>query len=607
MSAANPVPSIGAVERPTLNLVIVGHVDHGKSTVIGRLLADTGSLPEGKLEAVREQCRRTSKPFEYAFLLDALKDEREQGITIDAARCFFRTPTRNVIIIDAPGHVEFLKNMITGASRADAALLVIDAAEGIRENTKRHGTILSMLGIRQVAVVVNKMDLVGRDLAVFNRIREEYSAFLAPLNVHPAAFIPISAREGENIVSRASWYDGPTILEQVESFESGEALDDRPFRLPVQAVYKFTNFGDDRRIVAGGVESGMVRAGDRVVFHPSGKSSRVASVEMFNRPPLESAGAGSAGGFTLEDELYIKPGEIMARADEPPPVSSTRFHANVFWMGQAPFRAGHRYKFKIGAARAHGYLASIRTVIDAAELSGGGAKGQVDRHDVAECVIETTHPVAFDPASDIAGTGRFVVIDRYEIAGAGIILGPAEGARSVLDEQVAERESLWQASPITPVQRRLRYGHGSKFILLTGRDEARGREIGRRLEARLFRENYRAYGLGISNLDAGLDRDVEDAGEAREERLRRLGEIARLMTDSGLILISAVPDLDAHDVRILRTLNAPGEILVVTTETESEAAAGAGLVLGDSGDADEAVDRIYALLQRDAVIPDYTI
>src|SRR6266545_6537277 len=205
--------------RERMTIVIGGHVDHGKSTIIGRLLADTGSLPEGKLEQVRENCERNAKPFEYAFLLDALKDEQAQGITIDAARVFFKTVRRDYIIFDAPGHIEFLKNMVTGASRAEAALLVIDAHEGVQENSRRHGYMMSMLGIRQVVVLVNKMDLVNYDMGVFTRIREEYSAFLKEVGITPIDYVPICARDGDNIAEHASWAPGTrTVLEHIDAF-----------------------------------------------------------------------------------------------------------------------------------------------------------------------------------------------------------------------------------------------------------------------------------------------------------------------------------------------------------------------------------------------------
>jgi len=280
-----------------MNIVIVGHVDHGKSTVIGRLLADTHSLPEGKLEQVRAQCELNSKPFEYAFLLDALKDEQAQGITIDAARVFFKSRQREYLILDAPGHIEFLKNMITGAARAEAALLVIDAAEGVQENSRRHGYMMSLLGIRQLAVVVNKMDLVDWDRGVFQGIVKDYGAFLNQVGIEPACFIPVSARGGDNIAERSEhlpWHQGPTVLEALDAFRSAPAPVERAFRMPVQDVYKFTKQGDDRRIVAGTIDSGTLNVGDSVIFYPSGKKSRVKSIEAFNRPPQTQVSAGMA-------------------------------------------------------------------------------------------------------------------------------------------------------------------------------------------------------------------------------------------------------------------------------------------------------------------------
>ncbi|MDD4095824.1 MAG: GTP-binding protein, partial [Oscillospiraceae bacterium] len=273
-----------ATKREDMNIVIVGHVDHGKSTVIGRLLADTDSLPEGKLDAIRELCRRNSKPFEYAFLLDALKDERAQGITIDAARCFFKTAARDYTILDAPGHIEFLRNMVTGAARAQAALLVIDAKEGVRENSRRHGYMLSILGIRQIAVVINKMDLVGFSREVFEQIKAEYTDFLERLGIAPKFVLPVSAFCGDNIRAHGEnmpWYDGTTILETLDLFENERDEVHHFFRMPVQDVYKFTSDGDDRRIVAGTIRTGSVRPGDAVVFYPSGKTSPNCPIETF--------------------------------------------------------------------------------------------------------------------------------------------------------------------------------------------------------------------------------------------------------------------------------------------------------------------------------------
>ena len=267
--APTGIPGSKVEGRIRMNIVIVGHVDHGKSTVVGRLLADTGSLPDGKLDSVRAFCERNSRPFEYAFLLDALKDEQAQGITIDTARTFFKSGKRDYIIIDAPGHIEFLKNMVTGAARAESAVLVIDAKEGIRENSKRHGYLLSMLGIKQIAVVVNKMDLVDYSKTAFEDIRDEYIAFLARIGATPKFFIPISAFNGENLIApsdKMPWYKGHDLLSAMDAFEKEPPKANQPFRMPIQDIYKFTSLGDDRRIVSGRVESG---------FRPGGRSRGV--------------------------------------------------------------------------------------------------------------------------------------------------------------------------------------------------------------------------------------------------------------------------------------------------------------------------------------------
>ena len=269
-----------------MNIVIVGHVDHGKSTIIGRMLADTGSLPKGKLEQIKEKCRVNSKPFEYAFLLDALRDEQSQGITIDAARVFFKTQKRDYIIIDAPGHIEFLKNMITGASFAETALLVIDAKEGVKENSIRHGYMLSMLGIKQVVILINKMDLVNYDESVYNKIKEEYTIFLDEIDIIPKTFIPVSGMKGDNIISHTkqiSWYNGSTVLEILDEFIAEPSKSAKPLRMPIQDIYKFTNLGDSRRILAGMIETGTLNVGDEITFYPSGKSTKVKSIEGFNQ------------------------------------------------------------------------------------------------------------------------------------------------------------------------------------------------------------------------------------------------------------------------------------------------------------------------------------
>src|SRR3981081_1562884 len=292
--------------RPQVRIVIVGHVDHGKSTLVGRLLHETGSLPEGKLEMLKAVSARRGMPFEWSFLLDALQTERDQGITIDTTQISFRTSSRDVVLIDAPGHAEFLRNMITGASQADGAVLIIDALEGVRDQTRRHGYLLHLLGVKQVAVVVNKMDRVDFSAARFNEISAEISAHLTSLGVTPSAVIPISARDGDGVAERTpkiAWYKGPTVVEALDALEPARPLEELALRLPVQAIYKF----DDRRIVAGRIESGHLAAGDEIVIMPAGKIAKIRSVEGWPATPVKGAqSAGRSVGITLDRELCIE-------------------------------------------------------------------------------------------------------------------------------------------------------------------------------------------------------------------------------------------------------------------------------------------------------------
>jgi len=600
--------------REQMNIVIVGHVDHGKSTVIGRLLADTGSLPEGKLEQVKEYCRKNAKPFEYAFLLDALKDEQAQGITIDTARCFFKTKKRNYIIIDAPGHIEFLKNMVTGASRAEAALLVIDAKEGIQENSKRHGYLVSMLGIKQVVVLVNKMDLVGFDREVYQSIISEFNEFLGKINVTPLNFIPISAFNGDNVASRSPntpWYEGPTVLEQLDAFVNKKENRDLPFRMPVQDIYKFTEEGDDRRIVAGTVLSGGISVGDEVVFLPSNKRSVIKSIEGFNVEPRNTAYADEAIGVTLTTQIYIKPGEIMVKACEKLPRVSSRFRANIFWVGKAPLIKNKNYKLKIGTMRIGVKLIQINSIIDAAELKIDTFKDQVERHDVAECILETSKPIAFDPISEIALTGRFVIVDNYEISGGGIILEEVPDTDNSLHNHVREREFLWEKSLIPAEQRQAAYGHKSKFIVITSGSEGKEKEIqdiGKLLEEKLFNMKYKVYYLGVSSILYGLASGSTSGYEDREEHIKRIGELARIFTDSGQIFITTVFNLDDYEAEKLKLLNQPNEIIIVNVgETPFNRFVPDVNISDENTEVNRAIEAVCNLLKQQEIIPEYYI
>jgi bifunctional enzyme CysN/CysC len=539
-----------------MNLVVTGHVDHGKSTIVGRLLADTNSLPEGKLEAIRAHCARNAKPFEYAFLLDALRDERAQGITIDAARVFFKSASREYILIDAPGHSEFLRNMVTGAARAEAALLVIDAREGVRDNSRRHGYLLSMLGIRQFAVIVNKMDLVDWSQTVFDNVVREYGEFLANLKAAPSDFIPASGMGGENIVCRSAsldWYKGPTVLEALDAFQPEPPPVDAPFRMPVQGVYKFTANGDERRIVAGTVAAGRVRVGDELVFLPSGKKSAVATIEAFNRPAPDDASAGEATGVTLTDHIYVARGELAVRADQLAASVSTRLRASVFWLGRDSLVPTKEYLLKLGSARVPVRLETVHRVLDATNLAVADDRTQIDRHEVADCTFIATRPLAFDTASALGPTSRFVLVDRFQIAGGGVIREALADRQAWVRDKVLQREDKWAHSHIAEERRAERYSQKPGLLIVTGTRASDRKALARALEERLFDEGRFVYFLGIANVLYGVDADIERTGQNRQEHMRRVGEVANILLDAGLIVIATASELGQDDLNVLRT------------------------------------------------------
>lgn len=543
------------MEEQNMKIVIAGHVDHGKSTIIGRLLADTDSLPDGKLEQVKETCRRNSKPFEYAFLLDALKDEQAQGITIDAARVFFETEKRKYIILDAPGHIEFMKNMVTGAARAEAALLVIDADEGIQENSRRHGYMLSMLGIKQVVVLVNKMDLVNYNQEIYSKIVKEYTKFLNKINIEPEKFIPVSGLKGDNIATlsdKTCWYQGETVLEILDSFQNIRLPEDKPFRMPVQDVYKFTRGGDKRRIVAGTITSGRVNVGDEIIFYPSGKKSRVKSIEGFNTPTRSFIGAGHSTGFTLEEQIYISRGEIVVRGDQPKPEVTSKIKVNLFWLGKEPMTKNKRYYLKLGTAKVEAKLEKIERVIDASNLNQSEEKNIIERHDVAECTIKLNKAIAFDEVSMLDKTSRFVIVDEYEIAGGGLIQESLDDKQSWVRDKVMLRNYKWEKSRISREDRAEKYSQRPTMILITGQQDVGKKPIAKALEKKLFNDGKVVYFLGIGNLLYGVDADIKGETNHKEEHLRRLAEVSHIMLDAGVILIITAIELAQEDLELIK-------------------------------------------------------
>jgi bifunctional enzyme CysN/CysC len=580
-----------------MNIVIVGHVDHGKSTVIGRLLADTNSLPDGKIKQVKERCEKESREFEYAFLLDALKDEQSQGITIDTARCFFKTQKRDYLILDAPGHIEFLKNMVSGTAKAEAGVLVIDAKEGVKENSKRHGYLLSMLGIEQAIVCVNKMDLVGYDNKTFEKIVEEYSSFLKKIGICAMEFIPVSALNGDNIAEaskKMSWFKGNSILSALDSFEKAPPLIEKPFRMPVQDVYRFTGDKNGKRIVAGRVESGLLKAGTEIVFLPSGKQSKIKTIEEFGSEEQKNISAGRSTGVTLEEQLYVPRGEIMCIASEKPAFVSSAVKANVFWMGKEPMIKDKEYFLKLGTARVSAKLEQIFSVINTSDLSKS-SKEKIERHDISECQIECASQIAFDQFNEIKATGRFVIVDGFDIAGGGIITELVEDSHGETREQVIKREGKWERGLVSYNDRVTKYGHSPKLIILTGKSGVDKKSIAKQLEKKLFESGKVVYFLGIGNLLRGLDADISKS--KRDEHIRRLGEVSHILMDAGLIVVATASDLEEDDLRLLETVTNKESVFIVNVGKESLEDGLVDLDLDPKTNADENVEKIVKLLK----------
>ena len=567
-----------------LKIVIVGHVDHGKSTFVGRLFNDTGSLPEGKLEQLQKIAERRGVPFEWANLMDGLQAERDQNITIDTAQIWFQTKKRQYVIIDAPGHKEFLKNMITGAANAEAALLLIDASEGVQEQSRRHGYLLNLLGIRQIAVLVNKMDLVGYSQERFDQIEKEYREFLQSLGVTPKVFIPIAAKHGDNIASLSPnmrWWKGPTVLATLDDFNVTDLPLHQPLRFPIQDVYRF----DERRILAGRIESGSIKVGDKLIFAPTNKTSTVKTIERWSAPQSDSASAGESIGVTLTEQIFVERGAIAALETEPP-YELTRFKARLFWLGREPLRKGRTYKLKLATQEAECEIEDIQKIIDASTLEvvwspsvaalarawrndnhalASGATSEdppIGRHEVAELTLKTKRPIAFDAHSEIVATGRFVIVDGFEVSGGGIVAQDNYPRRS--SDTLHKSENIyWSHGKVTARQRALRNDHSGCVIWLTGLSGSGKSTISTELERELFNLGKHVYVLDGDNIRHGLCSDLGFSPEDRKENIRRVGEVAKLMADAGTIVITAFISPYRSDRELVRKITPPGQFVEV--------------------------------------------
>ena len=518
-----------------LRVVFVGHVDHGKSTLIGRIFYDTKSLPDGKVEQIQAACKEEGMEFEYAFLLDALLEEQAQNITIDTTQIQFQTKKRPYVIIDAPGHKEFLKNMITGAASADAAVLLIAANEGIQEQSKRHGYLLSLLGIKQVVVAVNKMDLVDFSRDVFDQVVKDYTAFLKEIGMEARQFVPISARSGLNVATRAQaeipWYTGPTITEMLDSFEPPQPLQHLPLRFPIQDVFRF----DDRRILAGRVEAGTLKVGDTLIFSPGNKTAVVKSIETWHAPAKTSAQAGESIGITLTEQIFVERGHVASHQVDAP-IESNRIKARLFWMGKSNLAVGQKTKLKLTTQELDAEIVSIERIIDASTLEAlPGDRGYIARNDVAEVTIQVRGALAFDNADRNPLLGRFVLLDGRQVGGGGIIFAGIYTDRT----QPKSANIFWSEGTVTSRQRFARNGHKGAVVWLTGLSGSGKSTISHHLERELFNVGIHTYILDGDNVRHGLNSNLGFSPEDRVENIRRVAEVAKLLADAGVVVITA--------------------------------------------------------------------
>ncbi len=406
-------------EEHAFPIVIVGHVDHGKSTLIGRLLYDTQSLPPDKYAEIQKTSEMLGKRVEFAFVMDCLEEERTRGITIDTTQTFFKTKRRRYVIIDAPGHKEFLKNMITGSSQAEAAVLIIDAFEGIRDQTKRHAYLLGMLGLRQVCVLLNKMDLIEYSREKFNELKERITQFLEGVHIRPTFILPISAIHGENVATpseKISWFDGPTVLEALDTFEPLK-VEEKPLRFPVQDIYSI----DGKKVLVGRIEAGTLAREDRVYLLPEKKKVTLKSIEKFLDKDIVSAQFGESVGIILKGRHRLKRGQILA-GDLSSKISD-QIHANIFWMDSKPYQMGDPLLFRCVTQEVPCRIEKIYKKFDPASMEWTEeTPSSILGAEVANVLFHLDKPIVVDPFNDIPEMGRFVLEKDGRPAAGGIIL-----------------------------------------------------------------------------------------------------------------------------------------------------------------------------------------
>lgn len=529
-------PSAALPLWPFSKVVVVGHVDHGKSTLIGRLFHDAGVLPEGRFDQLTAAADRRGVAFEFANFTDGLQAERDQNVTIDTTQILFRWHGREILFIDAPGHREFIKNMVTGASQADAALLVIDAVDGVSDQTRRHALLLTILGISDLVVVINKIDTIAaaERQARFAELSAAVTAVLESLELTPTAIVPAAASLGWNVINRAddiAWHDGATVVEAIFDLAPARtcshltAPDRTRAVFSVQDVYR----RDTLRWLVGRTECGTLSPGDAVIVWPSGQAATIDR-DQYVGPSFSSA---VGGAFTIREPLFVSRGDVLASPDAGL-VVATELHARIFWLGREPMVAGRRYEVRLGTQHADAEVVSIARVIDASALVERADRSRVPAHDVADVELRLSRPLVVDPSCRVLPLSRLVIVDTLpspDLVGGGVVLRSTPMA--------ARTQSPTTSARVTMAERRQRQGHGGAVVWLTGLSGAGKSTLADGLERVLFDRGLQATVLDGDRVRFGLNADLGFSPEDRRENIRRIAEVAKLFAETGVIAITA--------------------------------------------------------------------
>jgi bifunctional enzyme CysN/CysC len=547
-------------DKGLLRFVTCGSVDDGKSTLIGRLLYEADLLFEDQLAALEADSRRFGTQgggLDFALLLDGLTAEREQGITVDVGYRYFSTGARKFIVADAPGHEQYTRNMVTGASTADAAVLLVDARKGVLTQTRRHSYLASLLGIRHVLLAVNKMDLVDYARPTFAAIEDEYRAFARQINLGDVCCVPLSALRGDNILAlsdKMSWYQGPTVISYLESVEVDQArLERAPFRMPVQWVNRPHA---DFRGFSGIVASGIIRTGDRVLVQPAGRESRVARLLAYEGD-LAQAAAGQSVTLTLADEIDVSRGDVITAAQAPAGVAD-QFEATIIWMDDHAMLPGRPYWLKMGTKSVAATITHLKYRVNVNTLEHLAAK-RLELNEIGVCNVSVDRPLVFDPYRENHDTGGFILIDRLSnnTVGAGLLHFALRRSQNV----------HWQATDVHKQERSIQKGQKACVLWFTGLSGAGKSTIANHIETKLYARGLHTYLLDGDNVRHGLNRDLGFTDEDRVENIRRVAEVAKLMVDAGLmVLVSFISPFRAER-RMARALVEDSEFIEVFVDT----------------------------------------